>query len=105
MELLTVETSEQRNKPWRCLKKLLNGINMLWKQSNKPWRRNKWNCTTKHNSESKIDFDQARFKICVFEISMSIKIQEFSQQILMSIKVQDFPELSMSPAPSSPAAR
>ena len=38
---------------------------------------------------------QARFKICVFEISMSIKIQEFSQKILLSIKIQDFPEQSL----------
>ena len=38
---------------------------------------------------------QARFKIYVFEISMSIKIQEFSQKILMSIKIQDFPEQSL----------
>ena len=37
---------------------------------------------------------QARFKICVFEISMSIKIQAFSQKILFSIKIQDFLEQS-----------
>ena len=33
---------------------------------------------------------QARFKTCVYEISMSIKIQEFSQNISLSIKIQEF---------------